>query len=84
MEDKQFARMQIVFREGKQAFKSYAQRGLCLDGTFLKIRAEECLDIKFGADLRRKPDAVQIVCRARTDVSDEELKKSMKGARRKK
>nr|CCA23031.1 AlNc14C176G8143 [Albugo laibachii Nc14] len=37
MEDKQFTRMEIVFREGKQVFKSYAQRGLCLDGTFLKI-----------------------------------------------
>ena len=36
MEDKQFTRMQIVFREGKQVFRSYAQRGLCLDGTFLK------------------------------------------------
>nr|CCA19826.1 AlNc14C80G5238 [Albugo laibachii Nc14] len=36
MEDKQFTRMQIVFREGKQVFKSYAQRGLCLAGTFLK------------------------------------------------
>nr|CCA25501.1 transposase putative [Albugo laibachii Nc14] len=36
MEDKQFTRMQIVFREGKQVFKSYAQSGLCLDGTFLK------------------------------------------------
>nr|CCA15254.1 hypothetical protein ALNC14_013970 [Albugo laibachii Nc14] len=36
MDDKQFPRMQIVFREGKQVFKSYAQRGLCLDGTFLK------------------------------------------------
>ena len=36
MEDKQFNRMQIVFHEGKQVFKSYAQIGLCLDGTFLK------------------------------------------------
>nr|CCA21350.1 AlNc14C120G6632 [Albugo laibachii Nc14] len=37
MEDKQFTRMQIVSREEKQVFKSYAQSGLCLDGTFLKI-----------------------------------------------
>nr|CCA25474.1 AlNc14C300G10367 [Albugo laibachii Nc14] len=36
MEDKQFTRIQIVFREGKQVFKSYAQRGICLDGKFLK------------------------------------------------
>ena len=36
MEGKQFTRMQIVFREGNQVFKSYAQRGLCLAGTFLK------------------------------------------------
>nr|CCA25904.1 Pc21g00130 putative [Albugo laibachii Nc14] len=36
MEDRQFNRMIIVFREGKQVFKSYAQCGICLDGTFLK------------------------------------------------
>nr|CCA22436.1 AlNc14C154G7611 [Albugo laibachii Nc14] len=36
MDDKQFTRMQIVFHEWKEVFKSYAQRGLCLDGTSLK------------------------------------------------
>ena len=35
IEDKQITRMQILFCEGKQVFKSYAQHGLCLDGTFL-------------------------------------------------
>nr|CCA18122.1 AlNc14C45G3678 [Albugo laibachii Nc14] len=35
-EHKQFTRMQIVFCKRKQELKSYAQRGFCLDGTFLK------------------------------------------------